>query len=366
MSNLSTEDRESFRDNVRRFLGAHAEISSVRSFSEHDRPYDPELLRSLVELGLFELMASEQQGGLGGGARDMVAMLEELGSTLAPLPVLGNLVVAPFLFAQVEEPSVSAKVNRIRSGEATVALAGNAAFVPVPDVNMQLEYDSNCRLTGCVSMVLDGVYADLTLIGFEKDESTDLYLVEKGHLSQCEALSTNDPGLRLASLHFDRAPCIKLPKPSELILSQSHDMGLLAVAALQVGGARAIFETTMQYLKDRYQFGRPIGSFQAVKHIAADLFVELESATSALRSAAEQFDSAPSDCARSLALTAFTCSDVFMEIAAQAIQLHGGIAYTREHCAHLYWRRARSLAAMYGNSDGHRERYLSTWEEAAQ
>ena len=366
MSTLSTEDRESFRDNLRRFLSAHADISSVRSFSEHERPYDPELLRSLVELGLFELLVGEERGGLGGGAQDMVAVLEELGRTLSPLPILGNLVVAPFLLAHSEAPDLSATINRIRSGEISVALAGNASFVPVPDANMLLECDSSSRLTGCVSMVLDGVYADLILIGVEKEGTTALYLIEKAHLSECKTLATNDPGLRLASLHFDQAACIMLPKPSEFILSQSHDLGLLAIAALQVGGARAIFETTIQYLKDRYQFGRPIGSFQAVKHIAADLFVELESATSALRSAAERFDSSPSGSARSIALAAFTCSDVFTQTAAQAIQLHGGIAYTREHCAHLYWRRARSLATMYGNSDGHRERYLRTWEEAAQ
>ena len=366
MAILAAEDRELLRDNVSRLLKAQASIAQTRSFFEQAKPYDTSVWNALVEMGFFDLMPHEADGGLGAGVQDLVVMLEEVGRTLAPLPLLGSLVVAPFLLKHSESASCKDARARIRSGEATVALAGNASFVPVPDVNMQLEYDSNCRLTGCVSMVLDGVYADLILIGFEKDESTDLYLVERGHLSQCKVLSTNDPGLRLASLHFERAPCIKLPKLSELILSQSHDMGLLAIAALQVGGARAIFETTMQYLKDRYQFGRPIGSFQAVKHIAADLFVELESATSALRSAAEQFDSAPSDCARSIALAAFTCSDVFMEIAAQAIQLHGGIAYTREHCAHLYWRRARSLAAMYGNSDEHRERYLRTWEETAQ
>lgn len=365
MSVLTTEDRELFRDNLSRFLKSQASVAQTRSYFEQDKPYDPSLWGALVEMGLFDLMPGELEGGLGAGAQDLVAMLEEIEATLAPLPLLGSLVIAPFLLNQVESPVGDDIKARIRLGQVAVALAGNASFVPVPDAHMRLECDSNCRLTGCVSMVLDGVYADLILIGYEQEDGTELYLVEKTDIERCEPLATNDPGLRLASLYFETASCIKLPKVSELVLAQSHDMGLLAVSALQVGGARAVFETTIQYLKDRYQFGRPIGSFQAVKHIAADLFVELESATSALRSAAEQFDSSPSDCARSLALAAFTCSDVFKEIAAQAIQLHGGIAYTREHCAHLYWRRARSLAAMYGSSDGYRERYLKTWEEAA-
>jgi alkylation response protein AidB-like acyl-CoA dehydrogenase len=142
-------------------------------------------------------------------------------------------------------------------------------------------------------------------------------------------------------------------------------MAVIALAGEQVGGARRIFEMTVEYAKTRVQFGRPIGGFQAIKHMAADLLIEVESATSAAHHAAAALAERSLDTDVLISLAGFACADAFSQVAATSIQMFGGIAFTWDHPAHLYLRRARADAELFGSPNHFRERYLAALERAS-
>jgi alkylation response protein AidB-like acyl-CoA dehydrogenase len=169
-----------------------------------------------------------------------------------------------------------------------------------------------------------------------------------------------DPTVRLSAYAFDGTPARRLGSAGWAAVQDALDLTVIALAGEQAGGARRILEITVEYLKTRVQFGRFIGSFQALKHYAADLLLEVESATSAAQhAAAERESGAPAAAAAgAVALAGFTCAEAYETTALHAIQMHGGIAFTWEHPAHLFLRRARSGAQLYGSSRAHRERYL--------
>ncbi|MEL0307712.1 MAG: acyl-CoA dehydrogenase family protein, partial [Halieaceae bacterium] len=256
-------------------------------------------------------------------------------------------------------------LSAIVRGTATIAIGGNTALAPYRDPNSTLKLNSDGSVSGEVSLVMHGAHTDFLLLTFGSDAQTRCVLVSSDSGYDVDKQTANDPALRPATIRLNCARGIELTglKPDDL--ERVRLQGVATLSALQTGAMRAMFEITVDYLKTRYQFGRPIGSFQALKHIAADLFLEVESATSAAHAAANALASADSLAARSVALAGFICNDAFRDVSAQAIQLHGGIAYTREHVAHLYWRRARATLSMLGDSDSHREAYLNTWEAAA-
>ena len=177
-----------------------------------------------------------------------------------------------------------------------------------------------------------------------------------------QAISTRtDDSEALSAL----ARLVKAHGSKRAAIEHALNLARVALAGEQAGAARRIFDITVDYLKTRVQFGRPIGGFQAIKHMAADLLIEVESATSAARAAAQAIEDDASDRQVLVNLASFACADAFSEVAATAIQMHGGIAFTWEHPAHLYLRRARADAQLFGNSDLYRERYVAALENAA-
>jgi alkylation response protein AidB-like acyl-CoA dehydrogenase len=173
-----------------------------------------------------------------------------------------------------------------------------------------------------------------------------------------EVLPTFDRTQRMAKLSFDHVGAQRLGTAGWEAVQAMLDVALVGLAGEQAGGARRVLEFTTQYAKQRVQFGRSIGSFQAIKHMAADLLLESESATSAARAAATALANDAPDKDAAVALAAFACADAFSKVTADAVQMHGGIAFTWAHPAHLYLRRARADAQLLGNSAYHRERYL--------
>jgi alkylation response protein AidB-like acyl-CoA dehydrogenase len=173
-------------------------------------------------------------------------------------------------------------------------------------------------------------------------------------------MPTFDHTLRLARISFAHAPSVRLGAalPAWAAIRQALDLALVALAGEQAGGARRCLEFTVEYAKSRIQFGRPIGSFQAIKHMAADLLLETESAISAARNAAARLAEGGSDAGEAISLAAFACADAFTTTTATSVQMHGGIAFTWVHPAHLYLRRARADAQLFGPPAVHRERYL--------
>jgi alkylation response protein AidB-like acyl-CoA dehydrogenase len=222
---------------------------------------------------------------------------------------------------------------------------------------------SGWALDGVASFVLHGQSAGVILVAARTPDGIGVFEVGAGAAGLAvKPLPTFDHTLRLAELTFAGTPARRLAsnRPAWQAVEQALDLARVALAGEQAGGARKALEFTVDYAKTRAQFGRLIGSFQAIKHMAADLLLESESATSAARNAARLLADGSTDTPAAINLAAFACADAFAQITATAIQMHGGIAFTWAHPAHLYLRRARADAQLLGASSVYRERFLAS------
>jgi alkylation response protein AidB-like acyl-CoA dehydrogenase len=203
--------------------------------------------------------------------------------------------------------------------------------------------------------------ADVLLAVARVDDDVAIFEVDaRAEGLQVLPLSTFDPTLRLAKVSFASVSATPLGTAGWDAVKAALDVTLVALAGEQAGGARRALDMAVEYGKNRIQFGRPIAGFQALKHMAADMLLETESAISAARNAAKQLADGSADVDNAISLAAFACADAFTTVTATSIQMHGGIAFTWDHPAHLYFRRARADAQLFGNSSFHRERYLMT------
>jgi alkylation response protein AidB-like acyl-CoA dehydrogenase len=216
-------------------------------------------------------------------------------------------------------------------------------------------------LEGRAGFVTHGQIADVLLVAANGPDGLGIYEVDPAAAGVAvTALPTFDRTLRLAEVDFAKAPARRIAstRPAWDAVEETLDLARVALAGEQAGAGRRVLEFTVEYAKSRIQFGRAIGSFQAVKHMAADLLLESESAISAARNAARALAETDDDAKASVSLAAFACADAFSTIAATAIQMHGGIAFTWAHPAHLYLRRARANAQLFGTPAYYRERYI--------
>jgi alkylation response protein AidB-like acyl-CoA dehydrogenase len=346
---VDATDRAALIDSVRRLLADRCAEADVRRIMASETGHDPALWRALANLGVVGLTIAEAHGGAGLGAIELELVMEEAGAALLPAPLLSTVMAAALLAEGDNE-----RLTTIAAGEeiAAVACGGRYDWTGHGDVSL-----SGGRVTGTARFVSDAAIADTILVALDEG----VFAVAASE-SRVAPLPTFDRTRQLADVAFD-APARQIADASAI--APSLDLGIVALAGEQAGGARRILEKTVAYAAERHQFGRAIGSFQAIKHMAADLLLESESAISAARDAARQLaeDSPTRDAA--LALAAFACADAFDRCATDAIQMHGGIAFTWDHPAHLYLRRARSGAQLFGGSTLWRDRYLTVLEEAA-
>jgi alkylation response protein AidB-like acyl-CoA dehydrogenase len=318
---LSDEQR-GLRDAVRSVLEKRSDTAAVRRAIETPRGYDEALWQVLCEqIGVAALAIPERFGGAGAGRRETQLVMEELGRGLTPSPMLGSAVhAAEFLLALGDEDACARLLPRIAEG-AVAALAE-------PDADGRARY------------VLDGDTAEILLVA----EGGHAYEVDPTSVTRSRT-PTMDATRRLATVLVGDAGRTPLDGDAATALATARDRAAVALAGEQVGAAARILELTVEYTKVRYQFGRPIGSFQALKHRMADLHVLLESARSAAYAAA--------DGALHPSVAKAFCSEAFSTIAGEAIQLHGGIAITWEHDAHLYFKRAHGSAQLFGAPRAH-------------
>jgi alkylation response protein AidB-like acyl-CoA dehydrogenase len=319
-------------------LAKRSDSAAVRRAAENARGYDAELWQVLCEqIGVAGLAVPERFGGLGAGRREIQLVLEELGRALTPSPLLGTVLATALLVALEDEAAAERLLPRLAAGRvAAVAWAdesgdwGRGAFVATGD-----------RLDGTAHYVLDGDTAEILLAVADGA----VYEIDPADAARVQT-PTMDFTRRLASVRLDGAPARRIgPADASAALAQALDEAVIAVAGEQVGAAAAAFEMTVDYAKVRHQFGRAIGSFQALKHRMADLHVLLEAARSAAYAAAEG--------AVLPSVAKAYCSEAFHAIAAETIQLHGGIAITWEHDAHLYFKRAHATAVLFGAPAAH-------------
>ncbi len=361
---ITAEDRTALTDSLRRLLADRCTEADVRRTMETQSGYDPGLWRELAEMGVVGLVIEEEYGGVGAGPVELERVTEETGSALLCGPLISSGVLAAELLRALGDADAKSRLlPGVADGArlATAALTGRAGgWTPETiEVDAKPGAGGGWSLSGVASYVTHGQIADVLLVAAKTPDGIAVFEVEPSRTA-IKALPAFDHTLRLAEIVFDATPARRLAgsKPAWDAVEQALDLARVALAGEQAGAGKRTLEFTVDYAKTRAQFGRLIGSFQAIKHMAANLVLESESAISAARHAAQALADGSPQAAAAISLASFACADAFNQIAADAIQMHGGIAFTWAHPAHLYLRRARADAQLFGASAFHRERFL--------
>ena len=364
MATITAEDRQALIDSLHRLLEDKGAEADVRRTMETPAGYDAALWAQLAEMGIVGLTVAEAYGGVGAGPMELERVMEEAGAALLCSPLISTVLAAGLLQALGDEAAATRLLPQIAAGAqiATVALTGAAGRWTADTVAVTASGAAEAAtLAGGASFVTHGQIADVLLVVAKTPDGFAVFEVDpKAGGVAVKPLPTFDHTLRLAEITFDGAPARRLvaTRPVWDAVEAALDLARVALAGEQAGGAKRALEFTVDYAKTRAQFGRLIGSFQAIKHMAADLLLETESAISAARYAARSLADGAPDARAAIDLSAFACADAFSQVTATAIQMHGGIAFTWTHPAHLYLRRARADAQLFGGSAHYRERYL--------
>ncbi len=361
-----TEEQEELRKSIKRFLEDKCSISTVRTLMETEDGFDKDVWTQMgTQLGLQGIAIPEEYGGSGFSYVELLVIFEELGRTLACVPFFSTVGLAvSTLLTCDDEDAKKEYLSQIASGEkvATLAISEDSGRFDSEGISLSAKKDGDKYvLSGHKSFVVDGTTADFILVVAKSDKGISLFAVDSGAngLSK-ESLATMDQTRKQARLEFNNTEARLIGKEGQAWknIEKALDLAAVCLTAEQVGGAQVCLDTSVEYAKNRIQFGRPIGSFQAIKHKCADMLLQVESARSAAYYAAwaAQEDSDELPVVSSLA-KAF-CSEAFFHCAAENIQIHGGIGFTWEHDAHLYFKRAKSSELMLGDPSYHRELML--------
>lgn len=362
----SSQDQQAFRDAVQRFAKERSPMPRVRSVMEDRAGYDPAVWQGLTqELGVHALAIPEEYGGLGLGVADLAVALEELGYALTPSPFYSSACATAALIVAGSDSQRKTFLPRVADGElsGTVAVAEPRRGWGEDSVRATYTGEGpTVTLNGVKSYVVDGMTADFFVVAARKEgtvgvDGIRLFLVQADAPGLTrQALRTMDMTRLQAEINLEGVPGEALgtgEAADQFAVVAAHCA--LYLCADMVGGARRCLEMAVNYAKIRVQFGRVIGSFQAIKHKAADMLVATESAKAAVQLAADAADSGDEQFLLLAHVAKATCSDAYFRTAAENIQIHGGIGFTWEHDAHLFFKRAKSSEVMWGNGDFHRE-----------
>jgi len=358
-----SDEQEELRTAVRRFLVEKSPETEVRRLMDTTEGYDPAVWSQMADqLGLQSLTIPEEFGGSGFTYVELLVVLEEMGAALLCAPFFSSVALAAnALLTSGDDEAKKSYLPGIASGETIATLA-------ITEDNGKWDFSGiECTATkkgdgwvlnGHKMFVLDGHVANLIIVAARTGKGVSLFAVQGDAPGLTRTpLPTMDQTRKQARLEFADTPAalIGTDGGAEPGLSKTLDLAAVALAAEQVGGAQRVLDASVDYAKTRIQFGRPIGSFQAIKHKCADMLLEVESAKSAAYyaawAAAEDSDELP--VVASLAKS--YCSEAYFHAAAENIQIHGGIGFTWEHPAHLYFKRAKSSELLLGDPSYHRE-----------
>lgn len=355
MSNLA--ELEELRSTLREFVITELSSESIRQVVDGDAAFDRRVWELLAgSMGMAGIGVPEEFGGAGSGFNELGVVLEELGRSLAPTPYLSTAVLSVGLLLECGEPSAQARyLPEIAAGSLIATpIFGDASPSPTTaastlDVTLS---DNRAVITGTARFALDAGIADLLLVVAATENGWSVVAVPTDvqglTINQHDALDVTRP---IYSLDFDRVSGEHLGggDPEWPALTRLMARVSAAIACEQVGGAAACLDMIVEYSKLREQFGRPIGSFQAIKHRCADLLVDLEGARSIAYHSRRTADAGALDFVSNAAAAKSWCSETYVHAAQEAIQLHGGIGFTWEHDAHLHLRRARTDQLLFGS-----------------
>ncbi|MGW0021443.1 acyl-CoA dehydrogenase family protein [Rhodococcus sp. NPDC003382] len=347
---LYSEQEEFLRETVRDVLDKGCDWTSVLALTESESSLDRALWRTLaVDVGGAALALPEDIGGAGASWRETAVVLEELGRSIVPVPYLGSAVVATVYTQQIGATDL---LTKMAAGE-TIAAVAVSAGAPWFRVQESTVTATDSTLTGTVATVADASAADTLLVPVGEDT----YLVEVAAPGvRCTPVVSLDETRPLVDIEFDSAPAQRLEssRPAGAATAAALRAGAALLASEQLGLAEHCLAATVEYLGVRRQFGRILGSYQALKHRLADLWVQINQARAAARYAADCLAAGSDDLDVAAAVAHSWCSEVAVRAAEEYVQLHGGIGFTWEHPAHLYLKRAKSSMLMFGGPDIHR------------
>jgi alkylation response protein AidB-like acyl-CoA dehydrogenase len=368
-----SEEQELLQQTARNFVSESAPVSALRALRDADDPagFSRELWKEMAELGWPGILLPEELGGAGLGYAELGVVQEELGRTLAASPLFatallgGNAVLLAGSDAQKKEI-----LPALARGERLLALAYQETPRHDPfAVSTRAEpVRDGFRLHGEKRFVLDGHVADQIIVvarvsGGPRDRDGLALFVVDGDARGLARTRTrmvdsrNAALLRLDGVEVDRGRALGQPGGAADVLEAVFDRAAIALSAEMLGGAQRVFDDTLAYLRERKQFGVPIGSFQALKHRAAALFCEVELARSIVLEALRAVDSGSPEVPRLACVCKARLSDAYVHAANEGVQMHGGIGMTDEHDVGLFLKRAKATALLLGDSAYHRDRY---------
>jgi alkylation response protein AidB-like acyl-CoA dehydrogenase len=355
-----TEEQGELRAAVRKFGAENFDEATVRRLMESDPTFDAKVWARLGgELGVLGLSVPESDGGVGGTLVDQAVAVEELGALLACGPLFGTVYLAiPALVAASSGPARDELLNELVEGRRTAAFAvpDRAGAFDAADVTVTASGET---LSGTVERVVDAGAADELLVAAETPDGVELFAVDAtGQGVARTPLVTLDLTRPQANVEFTEAPARLIADAGEAqrVIEHALQVGAALLAVEQVGAAQHLLDLSVEYAKSRLQFGRPIGSFQAVKHRLADVLVDVEHARSTAYHAVWALTDGSDDPTLATSIAQAVCSAALSHVATDTIQVHGGIGFTWEHQAHLYFKRAATDAALLGNAEQHRDR----------
>lgn len=352
-------DQKQLKDQVRRFLADRCDRTAVRAVLDGPQSFDEKLWKGLAEQGFLGATIPEAYGGLGAGYLEACVIAEELGRAVAPVPFSSSIAIAAeFLMLAGSEAQKQRWLPALASGDAI----GTLALVEGPGKATDATIDarvSNGALTGVKSPVADGDIADFAIVA-ARDETgaVSLYLVElNGAGVTRTVLKSIDPTRSQARIAFDEAAAEPLGAAGEgsRIVADVFDRAAVLIAFEQVGGADRALETARDYALDRFAFGRPIGSLQAIKHMLADMYVSATLARSNAYYGAWALSTGSAELPEAAATARVSATQAYQHCARNNIQVHGGMGFTWEFDCHLHYRRSNLLAVALGS--------LSNWED---
>jgi alkylation response protein AidB-like acyl-CoA dehydrogenase len=365
MQTTFTEDQEMFRETVVRFLQDKSQPADVRALMETDSGYDKSVWQQLCsEVGLTATPFPEEYGGYGFGVVELGIIAEAMGRYLYCGPFFASSVMAGY--ALLIAGNQAARERLLPE----IAAGSRIATLVLDDLNSPGEVGSSItangdRLTGSAALVLDGGNADLLLVVAREASGLGLFALDAGaDALLIEPVQALDPTRKLSRLQLESAVAERIGSVSADALEQIWDHICVALAHEMIGGAEHLLETTVDYTKVRYQFGRPIGSFQGLKHRCADLLLEVECAKAATHHAAFCLAAGEGE-PYAASMAKAMASDAYLLAAKEAIQMRGGIGFTWEEDTHLWFKRAKSSEVFMGTPAIHRERMMALMEGEA-
>jgi alkylation response protein AidB-like acyl-CoA dehydrogenase len=354
-------EQEELRATLRRYLGRHFDRDELRRAIDAPEGFNRASWQAVTrDLGLPAIAVAERLGGAGGTAIELAVIGEELGRVLYCSPWFASCVLAVTALGASLDASAGGLIAPLIAGEATGTVAADQLLSPraASQVVATAGAGTAGTVSGVAEFVLDGASADCLLVLADDEHGGSLYLLEDRTGVSVDPLATLDLTRRLSALRFSGAPVRRLGPPGNAaaVRDQLAATAGLAAAAESLGGMQACLDQASEYVKTRFQFGRPIGSFQAIKHKVANMLVDVEISRTAVLHAAWAYAGGAAEAPLAVHLAQAQVGDSYLAVAGENIQAHGGIGFTFDHDAHLYFRRAKAAQLMFGDPDYHRDR----------